>query len=274
MACKNCETPLTVEDQFCNRCGAKVIRNRLTLRNLWEDFSEQFLNYDNKLLQTLLVLFVKPEEVIGNYIHGTRKKYVNVVSYFAIALTLSGLQLFILRKFYPETLDVFSLIPSSATTPNTNIDWVFDYYSIFALINLPMYAVMGTLSFMGLKKFNYTEHLVINTYIMAQYTIVSAIFTTIFCMFGINFFIVANFANLLVIIYGSYCYKRLYALTNAQLFTRLMLFFGLLVVGLILISIIQFGIMYLNGDIQKIIDAEKAKQGISYMASSVINWTS
>ncbi|WAC01775.1 DUF3667 domain-containing protein [Lacinutrix neustonica] len=74
---------------YCNGCGAKVIKNRLTMRNLFEDFTYNYLNYDNKFLRTFLNLFTKPEAVITSYIDGTRKKYVNVISYFAIALTLS-----------------------------------------------------------------------------------------------------------------------------------------------------------------------------------------
>ena len=92
MNCKSCQSTLKSQDNYCNICGAKVIRNRLTFKNLFEHFSEQFLNYDNKFLLTFITLFKRPEDVIAGYISGTRKKYVNVISYFAIAITLSGLQ--------------------------------------------------------------------------------------------------------------------------------------------------------------------------------------
>ena len=85
MNCKNCDANLNQNSDYCNNCGAKVIRNRLTIKTLFSHFSEQFLNYDNKFLQTFIHLFTKPEDVIGSYINGTRKKYVNVISYFAIA---------------------------------------------------------------------------------------------------------------------------------------------------------------------------------------------
>ena len=68
MRCKNCQTKFLIESDFCYNCGAKVIRNRLTLKNLLNDFSEQFLNYDNKFLQTFIQLFKKPEVVIDGYI--------------------------------------------------------------------------------------------------------------------------------------------------------------------------------------------------------------
>lgn len=65
MDCKNCNTPLVENQNFCPVCGGKVIRNRLTIRNLFEHFSATFLNYDNKFLQTFICLFTKPEEIIS-----------------------------------------------------------------------------------------------------------------------------------------------------------------------------------------------------------------
>ena len=56
-------------------------------------------------------MFSAPHRVIGEYIGGVRKKYVNVISYFAIAITFSGIQIFIVRKFFPETLDLSILLP-------------------------------------------------------------------------------------------------------------------------------------------------------------------
>jgi hypothetical protein len=92
MDCKNCQTSLSETAEYCYHCGGKIIKNHLTIRNLFEHFSEAFLNYD-RFLQTFIGLFTAPEEVIGCYISGTRKKYVNVISYFAIAITISDLQL-------------------------------------------------------------------------------------------------------------------------------------------------------------------------------------
>ena len=100
MNCKNCNTNLSSDSDYCNKCGGKIIRNRLTIRNLFQHFSETFLNYDNKFLQTVKNLFVKPEDVIGSYGDGTRKKYINPISFFAISLTISGVYLLIFKKFF------------------------------------------------------------------------------------------------------------------------------------------------------------------------------
>ena len=99
MECKNCLLSLQENDNYCPDCGAKVIRNRLTLKNLFEHFSETFLNYDNTFIQTVVNLIKQPKDVIGNYISGTRKKYIDPISFLAICLTFSGFYLFILRNY-------------------------------------------------------------------------------------------------------------------------------------------------------------------------------
>ncbi|MBW2936550.1 DUF3667 domain-containing protein [Aureisphaera sp. CAU 1614] len=274
MDCKNCQNSLSQKDDYCNVCGAKVIRNRLTVKNLWADFAEQFLNYDNKFLKTYLALFKKPEDVIGSYINGTRKKYVNVISYFAIAVTLSGIQLFILRKFYPEVMDLTVLMPGNVPEGYSNFDWIYDYYSFISLINLPLYAFIAYLVFKTLKKLNFTEHLVTMTYIVAQYSITSAVVITLLGIIGVNFYIAGSIFNLGLIIYTAICYKRLLKLSTEGIILRTLLFIGIIMVALLIQGIIQAYFMYKSGAFEKIIEAEKAKRGVSYIASSFINWTS
>ena len=92
-------------------------------------------------------MFTKPQEVIGGYIGGVRKRYFNVVSYYAMALTVAGLQIFILRKFFPEALDISILIPENTPQTNLDMDWTYDYYTILALINIPIYRKIITIYF-------------------------------------------------------------------------------------------------------------------------------
>ena len=155
MDCKNCSFPLDDSNEYCGFCGAKVIRNRLTIRNLLAHFSEQFLNYDNKFLQTFIHLFIKPEIVIQSYIDGTRKKYVNVISYFAIAITVSGLYIFILNKFFPECLELPDFMPSEQQEfQNKGMTFMQEYQSLLMMLYIPLYAIMAKMVFIG---FNFPE---------------------------------------------------------------------------------------------------------------------
>ncbi len=105
--CKNCDTPLNLDQAFCPSCGAKRMYNRLNWSNLTEDFVDRFLNIENNFLRTFLILFKKPEDVIGGYIDGMRKRYLSAFSYFAISLTITGLYTFVFRKWF-MTDDMFN----------------------------------------------------------------------------------------------------------------------------------------------------------------------
>ncbi|MFD2823214.1 DUF3667 domain-containing protein [Lacinutrix iliipiscaria] len=268
MDCKNCNTILKDTDDFCNACGAKVIRNRLTVSNLFAHFSEQFLNYDNKFFQTFIQLFTKPEAVIGSYINGTRKKYVNVISYFAIAITVSGLQMYILNKFFPEALDIaFSgtgTNEATAALQQKNMQFVQEYQSIIMMLFVPIYALMARIVFFDNKKFNYTELLVIFMYILSQMTIVGAVIMIISANFGETIAGVGAMISIpLQIIYSAYCLKRLFKISVKKIIFRTLFFLLVLCVFFILFSILSAVLMFLTGDMQEVMEAQKAAREAS-----------
>lgn len=171
MNCKNCNNSLRTDFSYCPNCGAKVVRSRLSLKNVWQDLSYQVFNLDNTLFKTFRHLFSKPEIVVESYISGTRKKYMNPISYFAIAITLSGILFFVLRNVYNVELTRNSFTESQ--TPN--LDFVFDYQGLLSYIIMPIYALMTWLLFIDKKKLNYTEHLVANAYITGQTSFVQVL---------------------------------------------------------------------------------------------------
>jgi len=261
--CKNCKSQIEDSSNFCTECGAKIIRNRLTLKNLFASFSEQFLDYDNKFLQTFINLFTRPEDVIGSYIDGTRKKYVNVVSYFAVAITIAGLQLYIINKFFPGFFDISSLATDdvSAQMNQENLDFQLEYQSLMMMIYAPIYALISRLVFLKNKKFNYTEHLVIFLYVTAQISIVSAFITVMAGLFGIGLIALTIISLPLQILYSAYCLKRLYQLNLAEIILKTLIFFMILGVVFIIAVIAMVVIMYLNGNLQEMIEAQrKAKE--------------
>ncbi|WP_406683179.1 DUF3667 domain-containing protein [Seonamhaeicola sp. MEBiC1930] len=262
MNCKNCHTELKAESDFCHNCGGKVIRNRLTIKNLLSHFGETFLNYDNKFLQTFITLFKKPEEVIETYITGTRKKYVNVISYFAIAITISGLYLFILKKFFPETIDYsFMVAPGQEEFQKDYMSFIQEYMSLVMMLYVPVYALMARLSFIGINKFNYTELLVIFLYLQGQMSITTAILGTILAFFGISQGIASFIFIPLMIIFCAFCLKRLYKINLANLLLRTLLFFAILGVVFVITSILMAIKMYFDGTFEQMMEAKKAASG-------------
>ena len=277
MECKNCKENLEENDQYCNICGAKVINNRLTLKNAFEEFQDRFLNVDNTFFKTYLHLFIKPVAVIDGYINGTRKKYINVFSYFAIALTLTGFQIFIVRKFFPEALELPFGIAENLPENYGNMDWMYDYISLVTLINLPIYALVSKLTFIGAKKYNYTEHLVSMTYIFSQYSISSFPIILFSVISGANYYEIGYYVFVPLFFYTAFVFSKLYKLTWGQILLRFFSLGVVVFVLLTLLTILQIIVMFMTGGLEELIEAERAKQAkeaVGYIASSVINWTS
>lgn len=263
MNCKNCQSSLSETSDYCYSCGGKVIRNRLTMGNLFAHFSETYFNYDNKFLQTFVDLCRKPDVVINTYIDGTRKKYVDVISYFALAITLSGLQLYILNKFFPDAMDMSAwTVKGGEELQKKNMSFVQEYQSIIMMLYVPMYALISKIVFYNKKKFNYTEQLVIYMYIQAQISIASALITIILVISGVEFGLLAMFMIPAMIAYSAYCLKNLYDLSVAELILKSLIFFIILGIVGIIIILAATVIMYLSGDLEGMIEAQKAAQSV------------
>uniref|UniRef100_UPI003F499501 DUF3667 domain-containing protein n=1 Tax=Psychroserpens mesophilus TaxID=325473 RepID=UPI003F499501 len=259
MNCKNCHTELSEHSEFCNNCGGKVIRNRLTFRNLFEHISETFFNYDNKLLRTLIDMFKQPEVVIGGYIKGVRKRYVNPISYFGLAITLTGLYLLILNKFFPESLDFSSFaVEGQEEFQRKNMSFIQEYMSIFMMLYIPIYALIARISFIGLNKFNYTELIVVFLYWQSQISIFSSVTIIVAAMFGVTNGVISMIFLPLMMLYAAFILKRLYQISFAQMLLRTLIFFVVLGVVLAIATVIVIIIMLITGDMQEMIKAQQA----------------
>lgn len=225
MVCKNCKTLLNDDTNFCFNCGAKVIRNQLTLKHVLDDFNEQFLNLDNKLIQTFIKLFTTPETVIRGYINGTRKKYLNAISYFALAITFSGLQVFVLKHFFPEAIDISEFTTEKNTGFSMKVmKFTQEYNSFIMMLMLPFYALIGKIVFLKNKTFNYIELLVVFMYIISQMAIVGVIITLTSATLGFTMGNVVYVFLPLQILYSAYCLKRLYSLSIKKIILKTLLF--------------------------------------------------
>ncbi len=266
MICKSCNSTLIPSAKFCNDCGGKVIQNRLTLKNLFEDSIQRVFNYDNRLLQTFIKLFTKPEDVIGSYINGSRKKYTDAVSYFAIALTIAGLQMFILNKFFPSALDfsgfTFNEQQQAVAAQNKIKNFTIEYQSLIMMFYIPMYALMSKITFFNFKKYNYTEHLVIFLYVQAQITIVSFFYLFAMMSIGISFSTLTFYMFPLMVIYSAYCLKRLHGLSLKGIIYKFLFFILIFSVTFIIFSIAASIIYYLAGGYDELIEATKAKKAL------------
>lgn len=232
------------------------------MRHLFEHFSETFFNYDNKFLQTFLLLFTKPEKVIRSYIDGGRKKYVNVITYFAIALTLSGIHIFILNKFFPNSMNMDLFFTNgSEEIQRKSMSFTQEYQSMLYMVFVPIYALISKIVFLNNKTFNYTEHLVINMYILAHVSILSVILTLFTTFLGIDYGVMSLVVIFLQTIYSAYAFKRLYNLPLRSIILKYLLFIVVSLILVIVLSLLSAIMMVMNGDIQDALEQGKVRSG-------------
>ncbi|OIQ19494.1 MAG: hypothetical protein BM549_11170 [Lacinutrix sp. MedPE-SW] len=247
MVCKNCKRLLPQQINFCNGCGAKVIRNRLTMRNLFEDIAYRYINYDNQFLQTIITLLKKPELVIDSYINGARKCYVNPISFFAINLTLSGFYIFIIQKYFGDVLNFDTMVANQSVGQqkiNASImSMVYDYGSLINSLIIPFLALISVIVFYN-KKYNYTEHIVLFLYTMSLFSLVTMAISLIVLSVNESYYITISMVlYIFAFIYHCYVFKRLFKLSAKQLFIKILFFipiFFMAYIGMSLAGAILF----------------------------------
>jgi len=246
--CKNCEIQISADANFCNACGAKVIKKRITVSSLFSSFIAVF-GWESNFFLTLRTLLLRPEKVLTSFVDGTRKKYANPFSFYAVMVALS---LFVFSSFSDELLimtfgeeekieQVEGASLSAEDVPKSHeifgyesehafkegmMKFQLKYWNLMAFLFLPLYAVIAFLVFR--KPYNFGEHFVINTYLQA---ISSLLGLTAFLFSLISGFNIYGFGIMFfTFLYYCFAYTRLYKLSIGQLLLRILKFIGILAV--------------------------------------------
>ena len=254
MHCKNCETELEDNQNYCFDCGAKVISKRLTFKGICAEIGDKFFNLDNKLLKTFIDLFIKPDTVIVEFINGTRKKHVNVIQYFAISLTLVGIQVFLMNTFFKDAINMDVLLGDSFakgnygkdnpfSPENFNYNEINNYQSLIYVLSVPISAFSTWIAYfiVGDRLYNFTEHIVINLYYSAQIIIISSLTGILFLSLGLNYLIISSFITVFTFVYLLYILHKVFKTKPSESIARfilIMLVYAVLFISIIIIAAI------------------------------------
>ncbi|MEM7382494.1 MAG: DUF3667 domain-containing protein [Bacteroidota bacterium] len=245
MTCKNCGTALRTDFRYCPACGAKVIRNRLTFKNLWYDITERYFNLDNTFLQTFKHMFTKPQEVIGCYIKGIRRKYLNPISYLGIALTVSGISLFLMRKVFWD--DIFSGNMNDKLNPEVAeriMTVSLDFSSFLFLLYIPILAFLGWFLF-NKRNYNFTEFLIVGIYTLAHYSLASFPLTMIVMVFLPDMYLESSYVFIfLMAVLAVYVLNKLNGGRNIG---KSILFFFLFGIGFFMVGALVNFVLIVTG---------------------------
>ena len=248
MECKNCLKSQSEEFDFCPECGAKVIRNRLTIKNLAVDVFQRFFDIDNTFLRTFRHLFTQPDEVIDSYVRGIRRRYLNPVGYFGIALTLSGLLLFMMRRMFRDRID-YDVFDQGVNQELMNkvMNVLFDLNTLIFIIYVPIFAISACLTF-NKKSYNLTEYNVFYMYILAHWSIISFPISVITLVISPDSYLIIGFPMFLaLIIYAIYAMQRLHRFSTGQLILRSPIFSVIVTACYVGIIILIYAILFAIG---------------------------
>ena len=250
MECKNCGTQQRTDFDYCPNCGAKVIRNRLSFKNLSHDVIEQSFDLDNTFYRTFKHLFTKPEVVIDGYISGIRRRYLNPIGYLGIALTLSGLLYFMLQKVFVVEMDMD--VFNQGVNPEFYkkiMPILGDFQSLVFILFIPIFAFAGWLTF-NKRGYLFSEYLVVMLYSLAQWSIVSFPISLIVLIFIPQDFIIMSTIMLpLMLAYTIYVIQRINKFSTGQFILRACLFLVLAMIGYIGLIISFYIILFATGTI-------------------------
>ena len=108
--CQNCGYDLSLEDNFCRKCGQVNDTRRLSVKSYFSEYLSGFFEFDNRFLRTVVPLLTKPGIVSKNYVDGRRIYYANP---FQLYLHITILFFLLFGLF--QTIDSFK--PGSQSSP-------------------------------------------------------------------------------------------------------------------------------------------------------------
>jgi len=248
MECKNCQYSQNDAFEFCPSCGAKVIRNRLTLKNLGLDIAQRVFDIDNTFTRTVWQLFTQPEQVVDSYVQGIRKRYINPIGYFGIAITFSGILLLLMRRFFRDRIE-FDIYGQGANPELMNkvMNIMFDLNTLVFIIYVPIFAISGWLTF-NRRSYNLTEYSVFYMYILAHWSLLLFPISLAVLFISPENYLVLGIPMLIALVaYSIYAMQRLNRFSTSQLVPRIPLFSILVTIGYLGFIILFYAVLFLTG---------------------------
>ncbi|WP_405562478.1 DUF3667 domain-containing protein [Polaribacter sp. Asnod6-C07] len=276
MNCKNCQNPLKENAHFCENCGAKVVTDKITFKNLFLDFFINVFGFDSTFFLTMRTILITPEKILKEYLGGVRKRYMNPFAFLAVS---AGISLLVFNYFADDFIAINKSVNTSQLIQlekDTKIDtskmidlsekeksklerrkktaemqlklndgimqFMLRYLNLLTFVFLFILAILSKWTFW--KPYNYGEHLVINAYIygFANYLTLILFFLAIAFYPSIYFY-----STLLYILFYIYAFGRFFKVSIWKNFLRTLKFlFGLAVVCLILFIITTIIVLLLS----------------------------
>jgi RNA polymerase subunit RPABC4/transcription elongation factor Spt4 len=254
--CKNCNSLIYAGKSYCSDCGAKWIDNRITIKQVGNDFADMYIGIDTKFVRTFVDLFKAPEKVIAGYIQGRRVNYMDSIRYLLLALFITGIYTLVLKETnaFEQMLNTEEMYESMNYSDeqlafskkyNSRLQkGILDYQGLFYFLTIPILALVGRLTFWGKRFFNFPEQIVFYMYTYSHITIFTTPISILIVLFlDIDFITYWGFISfLLMLLYNARAYKRCFGLNMKVTVLKTLLALLLILTFMILITIIAMAI--------------------------------
>ncbi|SNR17667.1 DUF3667 domain-containing protein [Tenacibaculum jejuense] len=178
MNCKNCNAE--VIGNFCSNCGQKTNVDTIDFKYLLSEINNSIFQVDHGFFYTIKQLAIAPGHSVKDFIDGKRKKYFKPITFVLILSTIYGL----IAGISGEKTMLADFVSGWSNYENSEFDshdkifvfqWLIKNYAYAMLLLLPVFSLGSYLSFRKYK-YNYFEHLVLNSFITGQQAIIYILF--------------------------------------------------------------------------------------------------
>jgi hypothetical protein len=150
--CLNCATSMLVDQHFCGACGQRVIRGRLTLREIGHDVMHALTHADRSIFVLIGALITRPGKVAREYVDGRRKRYFGPFAFLVIAVGVASFLTYVMG------LQWFEAVPQGGART-----FLSRHFNLVVLIQAPLLAIGCKLLFFG-ARMHFAEHMVLAAY--------------------------------------------------------------------------------------------------------------
>lgn len=156
--CKNCNS--VSEGKFCPQCGQAFSTHRINALYFLHDIPHSVLHLDKGFPYTFYQLIKRPSQALDEYLAGRRVKYDRPLSYVLVMSAISVLIVSRIRNYMQELQQ-----PTLKALNHTS--FLSHYQAVFIFLMIPLAGGITWLVFRK-NKYNFWEHILINTYLAAQ----------------------------------------------------------------------------------------------------------
>ncbi len=216
LSCKNCGNIYT--ESFCNQCGQKTT-HRYTVPHVFHELVHTFTHADKGIFSFAWNIIRKPGIIALDFVEGRRKRHFNIFQYLLIIV---GITTFLITKthFMESSMQNMNSLTGTKISGRQAefqaevVNFLQKYFNILQLSMVPVYAFFSWL-FLGRKKYNYAENIVLLTSVTAQTNTIAVFYTLLAFFISTTSAILAyTIISLVIVLFGfAISFKQFYKLS-------------------------------------------------------------